>query len=292
MQIKDVNPDLVVSEQAVKSESAPAEIKEVMDEALAKSSAADEEGDKETVKTPEDGEMPWHKDKRFKNDLHLLKAAKNLMEANGLEDLESLVELVDRGKKVHGKNVDLDKLDDVIEKAKRLEKYEEYWAQQKEMQKRQEEEPDQTIQRLEKQLRDLEHRERLKSEQDRQAKEAKQAVEFYERTVSEFVEDIEDIPKEHHQFISLILGVQNPTNDIDITDRRQIKKATTEILKSLRAFADAMKKQGAEEYRKGKMEIPKVAPSTSGAAPIPEKKIMLKDARKALVEKFMGALSG
>ena len=117
-------------------------------------------------------------------------------------------------------------------------------------------------------------------------------MDFYERTVAEIIEDIDDIPNEYHEFISLVLGVKNPSNDIDITDRRQIKKATSDILKSLRTFMESVKKQGAEEYRKGKMEIPKVASSTINTSPITEKKIMLKDARKALIEKFTGALNG
>jgi hypothetical protein len=289
MQLKDVNPDITIEERTATSGSEPEEISEKMDEQLAKSSAADEDEKQSSESSTADKEVPWHKDPRFKKDLALLKTAKSILQANDIDDLDELVEMVEKGRKVKGKSIDLDRLDEIVEKAKRLERYEEYWAQQQEMQKRQEEDPEDTIKRLEKELRKLEGKEKAKAERDKQAAEAKQAVEFYERAVSEIVEDVEEVPKEYHKFVSLVLGVQNPTNDIDITDRRQIKKAAKEVIKSIADFANAMKKLGAEEYRKGKLEIPKVESASTGTPAAAEKKIYLKDARKALLDKFLGA---
>lgn len=287
MKAEDVNP--TITQETAKSGSEPEiKIADVMDAALADSSEADDKDVKDKDIDPsDDGKRPWHEDPRFKKDLHLLKAARNLMELNDLDSIEELADYVDKGKTVKGKKVDVSKLDDIVAKAERLDKYEAYWAQQKELQKRQEEDPDQTIQRLEQKLREVEHKDKAKEQAERASLEAKESIKFYERTVSDLIEDNEDIPKDQHKFISLVMGISNPSNDIDITDRKAIKKTYNEILKSVKEFADAMKQQGASEYRKGKLEIPKVA-TTSPSAPVTEKKHNLKTARAALMEAFMG----
>ena len=84
------------------------------------------------VKTDSSPDQPWHKDPRFKNDLGLLKAVKSLIEKNDLESVDELIELAESGKKVKGKDIDLDRLDEIAAKAKKLEKYEAYWKEQEE----------------------------------------------------------------------------------------------------------------------------------------------------------------
>ena len=103
---KDVKPDEPKAD--VKPDSSPADAK------------------------PDSSPEPWHKDPRFKNDLGLLKAAKSLMEKNGLESVDDLVELAESGKKVKGKQVDLDRLEEIQKKAEELDKYEAYWKDQEE----------------------------------------------------------------------------------------------------------------------------------------------------------------
>ena len=291
MKLGDVTPDVTIKTDVkppVDSSTTETKDTDVKDES---ESSPDEKDVKDDPgKSSDTEEMPWGKDPRFKKDLHLLKAVKNLLDANSIEDIDELVSMVEDGKKVKGKQVDLSKLDEIMEKASRLDKYEAYWAQQKEQQRRQEEEPDDTIKRLESQINALKSKDEAKSQAEQQAIAARRAVEFYERTVSEILEDKEDIPKEHHKLISLIMGVQNQANDIDITDRKAVKKVFNDNYKAVKDFIDAIKKQGAEEYRKGKLEIPKVtttAPTTTNI----EKKVYLKDARAALAEKFK-ALAG
>lgn len=289
MKAEDVNPDVV--QEPAKAGPGPVDVNKVLDAVVeAKSSTADEEEkvakEKLSEKTTDTEKRPWHEDPRFKKDLSLLTAARNLMELNDLDSIEDLVEFVDKGKAVKGKNVDVSKLDEILEKAARLEKYEAYWEQQKKNQLR-EEDPDNYTKKLEEEIKELKNRDKAKAEAERAAYEAKKSVEFYERTVSELIEDSEDIPKEQHKFISLVMGISNPSNDIDITDRRAIKKSYNEILKSVKEFSDAMKQKGADEYRKGKLEIPKVAPTTP-AAPVTEKRHNLKTAREALHQIFGG----
>jgi DNA repair exonuclease SbcCD ATPase subunit len=251
--------------------SQPADKVEVKDEVQESSPEKDGKAESST-------EQPWHKDPRFKQDLGLLKAAKSLMEKNGLESIEDLVDLAESGSKIKGKQVDLDRLDEIQKKAEKLDKYEAYWKDQEEKKRRETEDPDETIARLEDKLKRKEAAEKHKEESQRQQEAAKQALKNYDREIQSIVKEME-MPKEQQAFAMEFMGVNNPFNEIDITDRKAINRMVAEQKKKL----DAFKQSVIQDYIKGKETIPKVGSTT--AAPMGEKsKVYLKDARKALHE--------
>lgn len=230
------------------------------------------------VKSESSTDQPWHKDPRFKQDLGLLKAAKSLMEKNGLDSVDDLVELAESGKKIKGKEDDIDRLDEIKAKAAKLEKYEAYWRDQEEKKLREVEYPDQTIARLEKQLKEKEAADRHKEENQKQQEAAKQALKNYDREVQSLVKEME-LPKEQQAFAMEFMGVNNPFNEIDITDRKAINRMVADQKKKLESFKQSV----IQDYIKGKETIPKVGATT--AAPMGDKtKVYLKDARKALHE--------
>jgi len=97
-----------------------------------------------------------------------------------------------------------------------------------------------------------------------------------------------EIPKEQQNFISEFFGVGNPFNDIDITDRKAIKKLVADGIKKKEAYDQAI----IQAYIKGKEGIPKVA-ATQAAAPTQDApKVMLKDARRIFAETMRKASGG
>jgi len=235
---------------------------------------------KDDVADPSPKEEPWHKDPRFKNDLGLLKTAKSLMESNKLDSVEELKELIESGKKVKGKPVDLDNLDEIVAKAAKLDKYEAYWKDQKEKQQREGETPEDTIKRLEGEKKQLESEHRRKSEADKQAADAKKALKAYESEVETLVSEVEAVSKEHRPFVLEFFGVGNPANEIDITDRKAVKKMVADGVKKLESFKQAV----IADYLKGKEKIPKIGSTTTTVTDPNAPKINLKGARAALME--------
>jgi len=242
------------------------------DPSTADSTKADAKPDSST-------EQPWHKDPRFKQELGLLKVAKSLMEKNGLESVDDLVELAESGKKVKGKEADLDMLDEIKSKAAKLDKYEAYWREQEEKKQRETEYPDQTIARLEKQLKEKEAADRHKEQTTKQREAAQQALKSYEREVQSLVKEM-DVPKEQQAFVNEFFGVGNPFNEIDITDKKAIKKLVSDGIKKKEAYDQAI----IQAYIDGKGKIPKVGSSTPAAPSGDQPKVYLKDARKTLLE--------
>ena len=231
------------------------------------------------AKSESSTDQPWHKDPRFKQELGLLKVAKSLMEKNGLESVDDLVELAESGKKIKGKESDIDMLDEIKAKAAKLDKYEAYWKDQEEKKLRETEYPDQTIARLEKQLKEKEAADRHKEQTNQQREAAQHALKSYEREVQSLVKEM-DVPKEQQAFVNEFFGVGNPFNEIDITDRKAIKRLVADGIKKKEAYDQAIIKA----YINGKGETPKVG-TASAAAPSGDKpKIYLKDARKTLLE--------
>ena len=149
---------------------------------------------------------------------------------------------------------------------------------QEEKKLRETEYPDQTIARLEKQLKEKEAADRHKEENQKQQEAAKQALKNYDREVQSLVKEME-LPKEQQAFAMEFMGVNNPFNEIDITDRKAINRMVADQKKKLESFKQSV----IQDYIKGKETIPKVGATT--AAPMGDKtKVYLKDARKALHE--------
>jgi DNA repair exonuclease SbcCD ATPase subunit len=252
-----------------------------------KTDAKPDSSPEKDVKPESSTDQPWHKDPRFKNELGLLKAAKSLMEKNGLESVEDLVELAESGKKVKGKQVDLDRLEEIQSKAEKLDKYEAYWKDQEERKKRETEYPEQTIARLEEQLKKKEAADKYKEDSRRQQEAAKQALKSYDNEVQDLIKEME-LPKEQHSFIQEFFGVGNPFNEIDITDRKAIRKLVSDGIKKKQAYDQAV----IQAYIKSKESVPKVSTTNPTAPSANAPKIMLKDARKALHDAMMKVTGG
>ena len=246
-----------------KSGSQPEDEKAVSEEV--KDAKVDSSSTPDAKKEESSDSVPWHNDPRFKQDLKLLKAVKSLVEANGLEDVSELTDLVESGKKVHGKQVDLDKLDEILAKASKLDQYQKHWETQEELRKRGMETPEQTIARLQAE-REAERSERSRREQtETEAANAKKAVMFYESEIKNQLDDLEGLSADEKGFLSYTLGVGNECNDINITDKRAIKRILNDSVKKYNNLVKSIKEQAIKEYREGKASIPSVS-STDGSA--------------------------
>lgn len=246
------------------------------------------------AKSDSSTDVPWNKDPRFQDFLKekkTLTAAnerlQNLLKANELDDPDDLADLVAKGKVVKGKISDLSQIDDIIAKAQKLEKYEAYWKNQEERKKREQEDPNDTIAKLDRELREKHDSDQQRERQWSEADNAKRAIHTYEREVTELIKELE-VSKDQQGFVLEFFGVGNPANDIDITDKKAIKKLIQDGIKKKESYDQAV----IAAYLKTKQEIPKVASGAGTATETTKSKIMLKDARKMFREQMQGASGG
>src|SRR4030042_3499216 len=131
--------------------------------------------------------LPWDKDPRWKSARKAEQQLQSMVKANDLESIDDLVELVETGVRIRGKQVDVDELDSLIEKAKTLDKYEAYWKDQEEHRKRGEEDPQDTIKRLDDERKAKNREEKDRIEREKQAEKAKMYAEAYDSEVKKLV---------------------------------------------------------------------------------------------------------
>jgi len=212
---------------------------------------ADEKAD------PSTADMPWHKDARFKEyneERKSLLAAntklQKLLKANDLDDPDDLEELVSSGKMVKGKLADLNQIDELIAKAQKLDSYETYWAAEKDRKEREESDPVTRAERAESKLAETERRQRADEGAKKQREETKAAIGNYEKEVTSLVKEL-GLQKEQEPFILEMYGVGNPSNDVDIYDKKAIKRLVADGQKKVEAFKQSV----IAEYLKEKKGI-------------------------------------
>ncbi len=231
--------------------------------------------------------LPWDKQPKWKVARQAEKRLDALLKANEIEDPDDLAELVQHGKMVKGKLKDLNDLDNIIKDAEEIRRYRPVWAEQEEKKRREVEDPESTIARLEHALKTKSVKEQQREYERYQAEQAKAAISGYDNEVKELIKEME-MPKDQQGFILEFMGVGNPANDIDITDKKAIKRLVAEAVKKKEAYDQAV----IATYLKGKDGVPKVGSAGTGTPELNKPKIYLKDARRQLGETMKQMFQG
>lgn len=209
----------------------------------------------------------------------------SVLEENGCDTVEELLGLVNTGRQVKGLVQNVDEIKHLRERAKRLDKIEAYWESRKEADARKNEEPDQTIARLEKKL-ERERNSRLSVEQEKEETEAaKKALESYNKTVKDYVGTLDDVPAKAKPLLELFMGVDNPFNEVDISDPHAVKRMAKQLSKK---WGD-LQKIIIDDYLAKKKDPPPITPgagSTGSPTDANKPKIKLKEARAMLGERI------
>jgi hypothetical protein len=232
----------------------------------------------EVVLDKEGKPLPWNDQPKWKEARKAEKKLNDLLKANDLEDPDDLLELVQSGKAVKGKLPDLNALDSIVAKAAKLDQYEEYWAKQRKDQA----DPEQRAEIAEQEL----AKERALKAHDQQIEKTKKAISAYEKDVQGQVEEA-NIPKEYRGIVLELFGVGNPSNEVDITDKKATKKLVADGLKKF----DAVKQAIIAEYLATKKNVVKTGQGAESVGGDQEKPLRtLKDMRRAFGERLkMGA---
>ena len=238
--------------------------------------------------------LPWHKDARFQDFLKEKKVLETanaklqkILKENELDDPDDLEDLVKSGKTVKGKLADINRIDEIIAKATKLDSYEAYWADQKRKHERENTNPEERATRAERELEHERGTRQREATQKRQIEETKRAIAGYEKDVRDLIQEA-TVPKEHQQFIQELFGVGNPSNDVDITDKKAVKKLVADGMKKY----DAFKQSVIADYLKEKKGIVKTGQGAESVGGDKPPKIMLKDARKIFLETMQRGASG
>jgi hypothetical protein len=169
-----------------------------------------------------------------------------------------------------------------------LDKIHAYWASEEAKRANEEEEPEDKISRLEKEIQAIKSSKVDEETRKQQREENERILESFNDEVSSFIKKQEGFPEEYRPFTELFLGVNNPANEIDITDKSATRKMCRDGLKSVGDFEQAVIKR----YLDGKIKVPAMT-KTDEAPQEPERPTAknIKHAR-SVMEETLGKLFG
>ena len=183
------------------------------------------------------------------------KALTSLLEDHGYDSKEDLITALSDNKDLRDKVGDA-KIDDLMAKAKTLDSYEQYWASQDTKAKREDETPDERVDRLEKRLDASEAAKRQEALKQSQLDENQKALDSFGTEIKDALAKGDATPEEYRAFMSEFLGVNNPANEVDITNQADVRKMTKAGVKKVQDFEQAVIKR----YRDGKIKVPDITP--------------------------------
>lgn len=225
------------------------------------------------------------------------KALDGLLKDHGFDSLEDLTDMLKDGKDIKGKLGGLN-LDEVLQDANTLKSYQEYWAAEEDKKKGDDEDEDDAVAKLQKEVDALKSGKTDEERRTKALQDTERIIEEFNTEVNSLVEKDEGIPETYRPFVTEFLGVNNPANDIDISDSKAVRTMAKDGAKKFTDFIKKVKEDGAQEYRAGKLEIPPISPTEESVATQLEEKPVknLKEARKTAIEimtkKLFGGKSG
>jgi hypothetical protein len=210
-----------------------------------------------------------------------------ILDEYGLDSADDLKEFIANLSAMQGKIGEHD-LDALIENTKTLQKYQANWQQQDEEKRRETETPEQTIARLEKENKNLQTKNVSNANRQKAAKAAETALSDFGDTVETVISSAKALPKEYAPFVAEFMGVDNPINEVDITDKAAVRRLTKAGINKINKFEQAVIKR----YRAGKIKIPKVTsteptPGSTGSKDAANPK-NLKEAKSLLMQSLAG----
>jgi len=195
------------------------------------------------------------------------KAVRGILEEKGYNDISDLVSDLNDGAtlaELLGTR-DAAKVQEQLDKAKRWEEAEEYWAEQEEAKLREGETKDETLARYEKQLKE----ERAARQNDRQQFEEDRATEEqlarFNHDLTSVVDRMDDLSDNAKAVLKLHLGVNNPMDELDITDRKGVRDTAQSMATVFSDLIKAERQNAVDAYVRGQSTIVPTPPAGAGA---------------------------
>jgi len=238
----------------------------VIDKVVEEVPTAQEEGSQpspeatetESSSVSEEEKLPFDEHPKWQSARATEQKVESIMEEHGYSNLdEMLSDLVSsKGLRQQVGNNDVQEL---VNAKQELEKIHAYWAEQK-LLKQKDEDPDEYTATLERQVKELQGRKAQEEVERQQAEADKRFWNAYTKDATTFVENNATIDSEK-EVLNAFLNPNSFVNAVDVQDKAQVVK----MQKQVTSLIDKLKQDIIEEYRAGKIAIPKV---TSTETPI------------------------
>lgn len=233
--------------------------------------------------------LPFDQDPKWKKARATEAAVEKILQEHGILNVEELATKLSKG-------ISLEKLIGTRDAAKLIEDAEyanrvrQNWDEQKRAKQIEGETPEARIARLERENEELRtgHEQFKASVQDKEH--AEQVIKSFSTEIDTVLGSLEEaVPESELGLLKLVLGVDNPSNQIDIEDQTAVRKMAREGVANFRTLVQTIKQKAIDDYVSGKSKLA-VDTSKAGAPASPgqgvERQPLPKD---ATVDQVFGA---
>lgn len=217
--------------------------------------------------------LPYDQDPKWKQARAAEKRLTKVLEKSGFDSTEDLEKALDQGKSLQ-ELIGTRDAKKLVEDADTLKKYQEYWALQDAQKQEDDEESEETITRLKQEAEDLKKELTQDKEATKATEASKKALKTYENEIGKIVET-HSLPKDSNEMLKMLLGMDNPLLDVDITDSAAVQRSAKDVATKFLTFTKTLKQQAIDEYAAGKSKIIPISSTTSAKTstakkPLPE----------------------
>jgi len=233
------------------------------DEKAEAAKVATEKAGKDDKKAGAEGDdtkpPPYDQDPKWKAARAAQAKFESILEKHGIdaEDLDALLESGSSAADILGAR-DAKTLTSTLTQLKKdaeyLKEVKAYWAEQEAQKQKDELTPEQRADMSEKQLADYKKEQAVKEKAKAEEASIKQALNSYTELVEKAIES-SGFEGEEAQIAKLFLGVDNPFNEVDISDKKAVKEMAKVNSAKLKTFLDGVRQKAVDEYAKGKSKI-------------------------------------
>jgi len=230
------------------------------DEKAAAEKATEKIDDKKAGAEGDEKPLPYDQDPKWIKARAAQAKFEGILEKHGLDSAEDLDDLIASGSSISeilGAR-DAKTLTSTIQQLKKdaeyLKEVKAYWAEQEALKQKDELTPEQRADMSEAKLKAYEKEQADKKAKSVEEQSIKAALESYTEQVDKVVES-SGFEGEDAAMAKLFLGVDNPFNEVDITDKKAVREMAKTNAVKLKTFLDGVRQKAVDEYAKGKSKI-------------------------------------
>ena len=197
---------------------------------------------------------PYDQDPKWKAARAAEKALNDILSAHGFDTPDELQAALDEGmtlKEVLGQ----EDANTVVAEARKMREVEAYWAEREAAEREAKETPEETIERLKREKADLAEDFRRKQEDSKTVEEGQRILKEYDEEVTKLATSVEGLSKSERNLLTLVLGVDNPANEIDISDKSAVKATAKTVAERVQTILQAIRQEAVDQYAAGKSGI-------------------------------------
>jgi len=203
--------------------------------------------------------LPYDQDPKWKAARAAQAKFESILEKHGIDadDLDALLESGSSVADILGTR-DAKALTSTLTQLKKdaeyLKEVKAYWAEQKELKQKDELTPEQRAEMSESKLKAYEKEQAARKARAAEEANVRTALKGYTEQVDKMVEST-GLEGEDATIAKLFLGVDNPFNEVDITDRKAVREMAKTNAAKFKTFLDGVRQKAVDEYAKGKSKI-------------------------------------